>query len=255
MILKFFYYNIDMNQSEEDEKFFSLLINISASSESSIERLSTSLKVFVKKYFDNKEINQPSNVLEIAMDCIMKSEAILYTVYELENDNNTEEEKLELLYYKDLVLKSMVVLTNLDFFVKVLKDNSLFKDAYMLREKLKKEFIMDAARLSQDTQTGEFLNNENNRNKIFKDVRPIEYQKAKKEIVSIDEKLDKTDEVKNSEEDSQKEPEKKLSFLERAKLLAKEKNQGNEAQEQTKSTRTAMGWEISQDLLDKDIYQ
>lgn len=245
-----------MNQSEEDKNFFSLLINISASNESSIERLSTTLKVFVKKYFDNKEFNEPSNTLEIAMDCIMKSEAILYTVYELEEDINTEEEKIELLYYKDLVLKSMVVLTNLDFFVAILKERGLFKDAYLLREKLRKEFIMDSARLGKETD--EVLVDIENKAKLFKDIKPIDYQKTKK-----DNNVEKQEFI-NSENDRkeivEKENEKKkLSFLERAKLISQEKNKNNNSynndQEETKTNRTAMGWEISQDLLDKDIYQ
>lgn len=234
-----------MSQSEEDEKFFSLLINISASSESNLDRLVTSLRVFVKKYFDNKDFNPPSNALEIVMDCVMKSEAILYTVYELENPDNTEEEKTEILYYKDLVLKSMVIITNLDFFVKILKDNFLFKDAYLLREKLRKEFIIDAARINQDTETGSFLDQENNINKVFKDIKPVEYRKLKN--IVIEKKSEVQEEVKLTE--------KKLSFLERAKLKSQEKNKDViSGDTDNRSTRTAMGWEISQDLLDKDIY-
>lgn len=241
-----------MAQSEEDEKFFSLLINISASSESNLERLVTSIRVFVKKYFDGKEFNPPSNALEIVMDCIMKSEAILYTVYELESEDNTEEAKLEILYYKDLVLKSMVVLTNLDFFVKILKENSLYKDAYLLREKLKKEFIMDAARLGQDTQTGTFLDQENNRNKVFGDIRPVEHRKLKNKPYQNSEKII----VNEVKPETNVIPEKKLSFLERARLSSQEKNKNNpeENTDDPKAMRTAMGWDISQELMDKDIY-
>lgn len=244
-----------MNQSEEDKNFFSLLINISASNESSIERLSTTLKVFVKKYFESKDFNEPSNALEIAMECIMKSEAVLYTVYELENESNSEEEKVELLYYKDLVLKSMVVLTNLDFFVSVLKENSLFKDAYLLREKLRKEFIMDAARLGKETD--EVLTDIENKAKLFKDIKPIDYQKSKKNNVTV-EKQEFINSENDRKESVEKENEKKkLSFLERAKLISQEKNKNNTdtQSEEIKSNRTAMGWEISQDLLDKDIYK
>ncbi len=248
-----------MSQSVEDENFFSLLINISASSESNLERLVTSIRVFVKKYFDNKEFNEPSNALEIVMDCIMKSEAVLYTVYELENENITEEAKIEILYYKDLVLKSMFVLTNLDFFVKVLKDNSLYKDAYLLREKLKKEFIIDASRLGQDTQSGKFLNQENNRNKLFSDIKPVEYRKLKNNYLpnAGSPSTFKSQDKKETIEEISDTPEKKLSFLERAKISAKERNKDNKEDENSdsKSMRTAMGWEISQDLLDKDIYQ
>ncbi|MFN8576224.1 MAG: hypothetical protein U0354_05155 [Candidatus Sericytochromatia bacterium] len=254
MILDVCHYNIVMEQSEEDKKFFSLLINISASNESSIERLSTTLKVFVKKYFDNKEFNPPSNALEIVMDCIMKSEAILYTVYELEENVNSEDEKIELLYYKDLVLKSMVVLTNLDFFVEVLKKNNLFKDAYLLREKLRKEFIMDAARLGKDTD--EVLINIEDKAKLFKDIKPIDYQKTKKDNnVEKQEFIDKENSQKEIIE--KEEAKKKLSFLERAKLISKEKNINSfiEEEQEPKKHRTAMGWEISQDLLDKDIYK
>jgi hypothetical protein len=239
-----------MEQSEEDKNFFSLLINISASNESSIERLSTTLQVFVKKYFDNKDFDEPSNTLEIVMDCIMKSEAILYTVYELEETSKSEDEKIELLYYKDLVLKSMVVLTNLDFFVDILKKNSLFKDAYLLREKLRTEFIMDSARLGKDTD--EVLINIDNKVKLFKDIKPIDYQKSKKsnnieKQEFIDSENDRKEVVENIE------ARKKLSFLERAKLIANEKN--NNQSDEPKTYRTAMGWEISQDLLDKDIYK
>ncbi|MBC7476177.1 MAG: hypothetical protein H7263_17980 [Candidatus Sericytochromatia bacterium] len=164
----------------EDERFFRLLVNISLSSESSLERLSTSLKIFVQKYFENSDFSAPTDSLEIVMDSVMKSEAILYTVYELEVEAITNEAKLELLYYKDLVMKSLVILTNLDFFVLALKEAGLFKDAYNLREKVKLEFRIEAASLKQNIESGNFLQQGDNQSRLFKDIRPTEYRKIKK---------------------------------------------------------------------------
>ena len=49
-----------MLENEDDEAFFSFLTNISLTSESTLERLGSFLKVFVKKYFENIE-----DVLEV----------------------------------------------------------------------------------------------------------------------------------------------------------------------------------------------
>jgi hypothetical protein len=234
----------------EDDSFFSLLVNISASSESSIERLSTSLKVFVKKYFDNKDFSVPSSPLEIAMNCIMRIEAILYTIYELEPMADTEDSKIELLYYKDLVLKSLVVLTNIDFFVKVLKDNNLFKDAYELREKVKSEFRMEAANLNQNVETGDFLNLDIIKFNTFKDIKPTEYRRNvnKKEILPETKPLSDNEQEIISGLKSKK-------FKALAELKKRVVNKDREQKKQTdkdgkKIIRTSMGWEIPSDFFD-----
>ena len=197
----------DINHKYEENELFSLLVNISSSSETSLDRLSTSLKVFVKKYFDNKDFTKPENPKDIALNCIMKVEAILYTIYELEPDAHTEEAKLELLYYKDLILKSLIVLTNLDFFVQVLKQNSLFKDAYELREKVKIEFRMEAAKLKKNFDEAEIIKIEEIEKRHFKDIKPTDYRKVKNKN---SEKQNREIEVIPLEEEI-----KKLSFAER----------------------------------------
>jgi hypothetical protein len=270
--------------AKQKDNFFNLLVNISASSESSIERLSTSLQVFVKKYFDNHDYSQPENTNELVLNCIMRSEAILYTVYELEPEATTEEAKLELLYYKDLVMKTLVVITNLDFFVKALKDNNLFQDAFELREKVKTEFRMEAARLKQNLEAGDFLSQEKNKNRVFKDVKPTEYRRmsnkapaagnavnppepAKEpplvipkkgpvlELPKIDLGPEPTDEELLEEMQSkQAKPFTPYADLKK-KLQDKPKNQEHKTDKSgNKILRTAMGWEIPLDFLENGLY-
>jgi hypothetical protein len=279
--------------SKSKDNFFDLLVNISASSESSIDRISSSLKVFVRKYFDNHDYSEPENTDDLVLNCIMKVEAILYTVYELEPEAVTEEAKLELLYYKDLVMKTLVVITNLDFFVKSLKENHLFNDAYDLREKVKTEFRLEAAKLKQDLETGEFLRQDSKDSRFFKDVKPTEYRKltnrsteptpvspskepelpepttpkrpAKKpdlfELPTID--LGESDEKLLKEIESKpfspvKETEgQTLNLIEGLKKEIKKKSVVHEPKtdkDGNKILRTAMGWEIPTDFLENGLY-
>lgn len=249
-----------MFENQEDEEFFSLLANISLTSESTLERLSNFLKVFVKKYFDNQDFTPPENSLEIVTNCILKSEAILYTIYELESKAIKEEEKLELLYYKDIVLKTLVVITNLDFFVNTLKENELFKDAYLLREKLKEEFKLEAskAKINPDTFSKVEV-----KTSFFREVKPIEHRKTsdisktEKNIKksSLNLQLPEIKEAEILENDSLKEAKSRLKLaIERAK----EKKLETYIEEEPKierKTRTAMGWNINPDLLNSDIYK
>ena len=41
--------------SPTEDNFFNLLVNISVSSETTLDRLSSTLKIFVEKYFDNQD--------------------------------------------------------------------------------------------------------------------------------------------------------------------------------------------------------
>lgn len=248
-----------MFDNKEDEQFFSLLTNISLSSESTLERLTNSLKVFVKKYFDNQDFTPPENSLEIAMNCIINSESILYTVYELEARAMTEEEKLELLHYKDVVLKTLVVVTNLDFFVSELKENDLFKDAYLLREKVKMEFRIEATKINQNP---DMFNHTEVKTRFFTDTKPIEHRKNSDEIkksdtavhyespISLPEiKADEIISVIKGESES-------MSRLKKAMNASKTKKETSDSGEdkKEKKLRTSMGWEISQDFLENGPY-
>lgn len=250
-----------MSEKDED-KLFSLLVGISASSESTLERLSTSLKVFVKKFFDNKDFTKPSDPLETLMNIIMKSEAILYTVYDLESSNNTDEQKLELLYYKDLILKSMVVLTNLDFFIALLKENNLHDDVLALREKIKIEFRLEAAGVNKNFEDDGFTDELLNVKKTFSTLKPTVYKtkdksKAKlkdKEIKAIKDREKKVSLVKTEHDKEiadritkEYKPLEELKEIIREKYsekLKKTNKKGN------KILRTAMGWEIPTDFFE-----
>lgn len=253
--------------SKSKDSFFNLLVDISVSSESNIDRLSTSLKVFVRKYFDNHDYSEPDNPNEIVLNCIMKSEAILYTTYELESQADTEEAKLELLYYKDLVMKTLVVITSLDFFVKVLKENNLFKDASELKEKVKTEFRLEAAKLKQDLESGEFLHQEQNESRIFKDVKPTEYRRLSSPKVNTPKKaafelpqiaLPCDEELLKSDEELLKEIKEKpfspMADLQKKILNKSKKHEPKTDKDGNKILRTAMGWEIPTDFLENGLY-
>jgi len=253
-----------MSQKEED-RLFSLLVGISASSESTLERLSTSLKVFVKKFFDNKDFSKPIDPLDTVMNIIMKSEAILYTVYELESSNNTDEQKLELLYYKDLVLKSMVVLTNIEFFIDLLKENNLHDDVLELREKIKTEFRLEAAGINKDFEDSDFIDELSSVQKTFSSLKPTIYKIKKKDKTKEKETTDiKLNEIskentinllesKEFDKDIAERIAKEYSPLEELTKIIREKysekikkidKKGN------KILRTAMGWEIPTDFFE-----
>ena len=252
-----------MSEPEKEDDLFALLVNISVSNETTLERLNTGLKVFVRKYFENFDISEPSNPFEIVSNCILKSEAIIYTVFELEKKAYTEEEKIELLSYKDIVLKTLVVITSLDFFVRVLKDFGLYKDAYMLKEKLTNEFKLESnklGKLQQNLNLTEILLKAETLKK-FKYVKPAEHQKLRGEIdkkptptTSLyesdeeimkrinDEKFGALNKLKNKLVEAQK------LNLERPKFEPKKDKNGNTV------VRTATGWQIPTELLEKGLY-
>ncbi|MEK7432116.1 MAG: hypothetical protein AABZ74_03200 [Cyanobacteriota bacterium] len=249
-----------MLENEEDEAFFSLLTNISLTSESTLERLGSFLKVFVKKYFENQDFTPPENSLEIVTNSILKSEAILYTIYELEEKATTEEEKLELLYYKDIVLKTLVVVTNLDFFVSELKEHELYKDAYILREKVKSEFRIEASKIKQNPDTFSYTEIKTN---IFRDVKPIQHRKESKEIKKDGLENKKTLLNLNLPDIKEEDlivsvKDKNFSMMDRLKKAintAKDKNDiKEEDKKETKKTRTSMGWQIDPSLFEEGIY-
>lgn len=252
----------DQKETQEDD-LFNLLVNISVSSETTLDRLSTHLRIFVKKYFDNQDFSKPSNIFEIVSNSILKSETILYTIYALEEKATTEEEKIELLYFKDLVLKTMVILTNLDFFVSELKENGLYKDAYLLREKLKTEFRIEASKyLPKNTDIDSIKLPD--KPTIFKDSKPSEFN-TKEQYTS---KKDKSDEIKENLYDPYKninlldDTEDKMAPINSLKKRLEEAKQNREKKEfepkldkhGRKITRTASGWEIPLELLEKGLY-
>lgn len=245
-----------MFDNKEDELFFSLLTNISLSSESTLERLTNSLKVFVRKYFDNQDFTPPENSLEIAMNCIINSESILYTVYELEKEASTEEEKLELLHYKDVVLKTLVVVTNLDFFVTELKENDLFKDAYVLREKVKAEFRLEADKINQNP---DMFNYTEIKTRFFTDTKPIEHRKNSDEVKKTDTSIHYENQISLPEIKADeiisviKGESESMSRLKKAMNESKIKKEVSQSSKE-KKLRTSMGWEISQDFLENGLY-
>jgi len=274
-----------MKDNKNEDEFFKLLVNISASSESTLERLSTILRVFVKKYFENKDFSIPTNPYETAMNCIMRLEAMLYTVYELEQNVISLAEKMELLYYKDLVFKSLVVLTNVDFFVKVLKKTNLLEDANELLEKVKSEFISETTTFDYDFEREDKKGYESIKDRKFKDLKPIQYRRAREELVKeVKDEIEKeslsdlntlslTEPKIDVDVDQQKPKMRKQSSgdelnylvipglsldaefrpLEALKRKIKERSKITEARpgkDGKKVLRTASGWEIPTDLLE-----
>jgi hypothetical protein len=222
--------------SENNDELFSLLVNISVSSESTIERLTNSLKVLVDKYFEVKDFTKPENTKDVLFDSILKIEAIVYTLYEIENEADNEPKKLEILYYKDIVLKALFVLTNLDFFVKELKENELFDDACQLREKLKEEFKI----LANNRNDNQLYNCEEIKTRFFGEIKPQDYRKLKNNNIRNDDVLDR---IKN----------KNLNLLSILKQKIKSKSKPPEPKinsEGKKVIRTATGWEIPADFFE-----
>jgi hypothetical protein len=124
-----------------NDSFFSLLVEMSDSAESK------ALMSFVEKYFENRETKPPANPVEVVLNLMMVIETINETLAELETLSETEEEKIELLMYRHLVLKALVVITYLDFFSGVLKETNLYNEVCSFREKVKSDLTAKAAKL------------------------------------------------------------------------------------------------------------
>lgn len=227
--------------SENNDELFSLLVNISVSSESTLERLTNSLKVLVKKYFDTKDFTEPENVKDVLFDSILKVEAILYTLYEIENLANDELKKLEILYYKDVVLKVLFVITSLDFFIDVLKENDLFEDAVQLRDKVKQEFQILA---NQKNNNNYNYVSENIETRFFSEIKPQDYRKSQNLTIKNDNKF--LEDIQN----------KNLSLISILKQKIKSKSKPPKPKidsEGKKFIRTATGWEIPADFFEDKI--
>lgn len=164
---------------KKDTDLFKLLINISASSESTLERLSTTLKMFIDKYFVIKDFTPPSSPIDTVINTILQVEAVLYTCYELDKKAKKEREKLEIFYYKDLVLKSLFVLTNMDFYIDALIHNNLYKDACDLRDQLEEAFRKESDKFDKTDIEDVFESIELDSKKVYKDVTPSEYRRAR----------------------------------------------------------------------------
>lgn len=225
--------------SENNDELFSLLVNISVSSESTIERLTNSLKVLVKKYFDVRDFTSPENPKEVLFDSILKIEAILYTLYEIESTANSEAKKLEILYYKEIVLKALFVITSLDFFLDELRENDLLEDADQLREKVKQEFEIIANKKDQN------ISYDNNiKTRFFGEIKPQDYRKSKNHTIKNNNSI--LENLKN----------KNLSLLSILKQKIKTKSKAPEPKinsEGKKTIRTATGWEIPADFFEDKI--